>query len=326
VVAAVFVVTPSIVGKAHANSVTSNDRTEVKFSVNESGLYPGPYLDEHLVDQFNAGEGVLVVNGLVAEGTPVSGTATGTLRHYDVFKDSKGELVKHSLSITFTNGTYSSSGATSVLTLEGTVTQSSLNGCPVAPAGEHRRATVRLTQHTPPADNGRIAILVEGCDSLSSSVHGFAVYNHLSNDDLTLEETSCVIVHGLRLVQNAGAQQKCSRTGVTPTITTEAPPPTRVTLTVNGWTLTATKAKPAVYLHHEEDQPLASETRLTIRATIDHPLPKGWTLVIYHNADVLSQGNGVWYKVCEISGGTNATSCGGAACWCRSSETSTRKT
>jgi len=113
-----------------------------------------------------------------------------------------------------------------------------------------------------------------------------------------------------------GPLAQCSRPqpGLTTTTAQGAAesPPTRVTLTVNGWTLTATKAKPAVYLHHEQDQPLASETPLTIRASIDHPLPAGWKLVIYHNGDVLSQGNGVWYKVCEIDGPSTATSCGGA--------------
>jgi hypothetical protein len=86
--------------------------------------------------------------------------------------------------------------------------------------------------------------------------------------------------------------------------------PTSVTLTVNGWTLVASKANPAVYLHHEQDQPLASETKLTIHASIDHPLPKGWTLTIYHNGDVLSHGNGDYYKVCELVGPSTTTSCG----------------
>jgi hypothetical protein len=90
----------------------------------------------------------------------------------------------------------------------------------------------------------------------------------------------------------------------------KATPPTKLTLTVNGWSQTATTARPAVYLHHEQDQPLASETKLTIRVTIDHPLPKGWKLTVYHNGDVLSQGNGVWHKVCEVDAPSTATSCG----------------
>jgi hypothetical protein len=86
--------------------------------------------------------------------------------------------------------------------------------------------------------------------------------------------------------------------------------PTTLTLRVNGWSLTATKAKPAVYLHHEQDQPLASETELSIHASIDQPLPKGWKLTVYHNGDVLSHGNGVWHKVCEVIGPSKALSCG----------------
>jgi hypothetical protein len=87
-------------------------------------------------------------------------------------------------------------------------------------------------------------------------------------------------------------------------------PPTAVTLTVNDWTLTATKADPAAYLHHEQDEPLTSEKPLKIRASINHPLPKGWKLTVYHNGDVLSHGNGDWYKVCEIVGPSATTSCG----------------
>jgi hypothetical protein len=56
--------------------------------------------------------------------------------------------------------------------------------------------------------------------------------------------------------------------------------PTSVTLEVNDWSLTATKAKPAVYLHHEQDQPLPSRDPLSIRAKIDRPLPKGWKLTV----------------------------------------------
>jgi hypothetical protein len=89
-----------------------------------------------------------------------------------------------------------------------------------------------------------------------------------------------------------------------------SPQPTKLTLSVNSWSATATKAKPGAYLHHEQDQPLASETPLTIRASLDQPLPKGWKLIVFHNGDVLSQGNGVYYKVCELDGPSKATSCG----------------
>jgi hypothetical protein len=91
---------------------------------------------------------------------------------------------------------------------------------------------------------------------------------------------------------------------------TKAAEPTKLTLTVEPWSLTATKAKPAVYLHHEQDEPLASKTKLTINVSIDHPLPKGWKLTVYHNGDVLSQGNGVWYKVCEVVAPNKAITCG----------------
>jgi hypothetical protein len=102
------------------------------------------------------------------------------------------------------------------------------------------------------------------------------------------------------------------RREVAETSTAKPAAPTTLTLTVNGWTVTATKAKPAAYANHRQDEPLASETPLTIRATIDHPLPKGWKLIVYHNGDVLSQGNGVYYKVCEIDSPSTATSCEGS--------------
>jgi hypothetical protein len=94
-----------------------------------------------------------------------------------------------------------------------------------------------------------------------------------------------------------------------PTTATKPTEPTTLTLTVNGWTVTATKAKPAAYVNHREDQPLASETALTIRATLDHPLPKGWKLIVYRTGDPLSPGNGVYYKVCEVDSPSTATSC-----------------
>jgi hypothetical protein len=68
--------------------------------------------------------------------------------------------------------------------------------------------------------------------------------------------------------------------------------------------------KAAAYVNHRQDQPLASETALTIRAAIDHPLPKGWKLIVYRTGDPLSPGNGVYYKVCEVDSPSTATSCG----------------
>jgi hypothetical protein len=53
-------------------------------------------------------------------------------------------------------------------------------------------------------------------------------------------------------------------------------------------------------------------SQLTIKATIDRPLPSGWRLIVFHNGDPKSQGNGVYYTVCEINGkaGNSQTSCG----------------
>jgi hypothetical protein len=121
------------------------------------------------------------------------------------------------------------------------------------------------------------------------------------------------LLKGGSALEFSGCKYSFSAVGTPVTITPTPKPwlttPTSVTLKVNDWSLTATKAKPAAYLHHENDQPLESREPLSIRANVDRPLPKGWKLTVYHNGDVLSEGNGVYYKVCEIVGPSTTTSC-----------------
>jgi hypothetical protein len=88
-------------------------------------------------------------------------------------------------------------------------------------------------------------------------------------------------------------------------------PPSKLTLTVNGTTGTATKTATLAQTHPTAPQ-VAPNSSLTIKATVDRPLPKGWRLIVFHNGDPKSQGNGNYYTVCQINGanGNTQTSCG----------------
>lgn len=86
-----------------------------------------------------------------------------------------------------------------------------------------------------------------------------------------------------------------------------SPNPSKLTLTVNGTNAAATKAAPSA---HVPIPSLASGAPLTINVATDEPMPKGWKVVVYHNGDPLSQGNGVYYEVCKLDDTSDATSCG----------------
>jgi hypothetical protein len=100
-----------------------------------------------------------------------------------------------------------------------------------------------------------------------------------------------------------------------PAVTTPTTPPpsktepSELTLLVGSTKATATTKSTSAHVSAPQ---VAAGSLLTIKAVVDHPLPTGWKLVIYHNGDPLSQGNGVYYKVCEIDGasGNTQTSCG----------------
>jgi hypothetical protein len=80
-----------------------------------------------------------------------------------------------------------------------------------------------------------------------------------------------------------------------------------LTLTVNGTAAVATKAAPSA---HVPIPSLASGAPLAIKVTTNAPLPRGWKVIVFHNGDPLSQGNGVYYKVCQLDASTTGTSCG----------------
>jgi hypothetical protein len=87
--------------------------------------------------------------------------------------------------------------------------------------------------------------------------------------------------------------------------------PTVLTLMVNGTTGTAFANAPLSSTHPTAPQ-VAPNSALTIKAMIDHPLPAGWRLIVFHNGDPKSTGNGNYYTVCEIDGSASntQTSCG----------------
>jgi hypothetical protein len=81
--------------------------------------------------------------------------------------------------------------------------------------------------------------------------------------------------------------------------------PTKLTLTVNGKSDSATVAHPS----NDDPVPLVvpSGMELTIRAVADHPMPKGWMLFVRRTGDPLSHGNGDYYLVCQT---LTTASCG----------------
>jgi hypothetical protein len=82
----------------------------------------------------------------------------------------------------------------------------------------------------------------------------------------------------------------------------EDTPAAVVTLKVNGRSITG---KPVI---NSPAIPIPSGTPLTISCSIPEPLPKGWALEVFHAADPLSPGNGVYYRVTRVTSGTRCPS------------------
>jgi hypothetical protein len=80
---------------------------------------------------------------------------------------------------------------------------------------------------------------------------------------------------------------------------TTVPPPTKLTLTVNTTTAVATTTANSV---HVTAHKVAPDSYLEIKATLDEPLPVGWTMVVFHNGDQKSYGNGQYYELCNLKG------------------------
>jgi len=85
-----------------------------------------------------------------------------------------------------------------------------------------------------------------------------------------------------------------------------ASPPTRLTLKVNSTTGVAYANAPLSSTHPTAPS-VAPGSTLTYEATINRPLPPGWRLDVWHNGDPKSQGNGVYYHTCVLTGKTGFT-------------------
>jgi hypothetical protein len=86
----------------------------------------------------------------------------------------------------------------------------------------------------------------------------------------------------------------------------KSPEPTTLTLTVNGKSATATTAKPT----NDDPDPLVVHygSSLNIKVTANGAMPKGWSVVVRHNGDVLSHGNGDYALVCQVKAGASSCS------------------
>jgi hypothetical protein len=106
-----------------------------------------------------------------------------------------------------------------------------------------------------------------------------------------------------------GQLPKCSPSITTTTQTQPTKPaavePTTLTLTVNGKSDTATTARPT----NDDPNPLVVHygTPLNIKVTANTAMPKGWSIQVHHNGDVLSTGSGDYPAVCQVK--TGASSC-----------------
>jgi hypothetical protein len=75
---------------------------------------------------------------------------------------------------------------------------------------------------------------------------------------------------------------------------------------VNGKSATATTAKPT----NDDPKPLVVPygASLNIKVTANAAMPKGWSVMVRHNGDVLSHGNGDYALVCQVKAGGSSCS------------------
>lgn len=168
-------------------------------------------------------------------------------------------------------------GVVSHLRLRVTVTESDDTSCSVGAQG-----TVEVTETT---DDSRVDVKLCGQEE---------------NLNLPGDARIRATVTELRCPQSAAAR----RPGCALLAQPKPTEPTTMTLTVNGKSATATTAKPS----NDDPNPLVVHygTSLNIAVTANAPMPKGWSIVVRHNGDVLSS-SGNYHGVCEVK--TGASSC-----------------
>ena len=266
----------------------------IHWSVTAGGR--GRHPDRNLRDSRTVGFGeVLVRGGPIKQGERVGGRERGKIVHEDERMVGR-TLIDDRLTIAFRGiGEYIDARSESTdgegnpvsigfqqLTLRGVVTKSDDPTCPAKSGGEPRAAKLLLGES---AD--RLSVMHLDVHACPSHEHSFLGSRRVRVRIVAPEPAACP--------SRASAAATCP-----------APQPTSLTLTVNGTSVTATKSSPSAYLPAPLELP--SDSSLTITAAADKPMPPGWKLVVYHTGDPQSEGNGVYYKVCEADAGS--ASCG----------------
>ncbi len=256
--------------RRHAGGAEIDRR--VRFIFTQAGLPLSHVRDLH--NSLTVGKGEVVF----PTGT-VGSVAAGSIVHEDNYVVLDDAHIRLSLS----SGTYREHRKSRNLDLSAFVTKSDDKSCPaLTGAGRVRTAEVIL-QDGGGAFPDIVLFKIEGCARQQHDYVGRGVN---------------VVIHPVeRCTAAVSSLPSCG-----------LPNPSQLTLTVNGTSATANAARPSA--HPATPLSLASETPLTVRVTTNQPMPKGWKVVLLHPGDVLSQGNGVYYKVCELNDTTKAISCG----------------
>jgi hypothetical protein len=257
---------------------------EIRFLFLQAGL--PEHHGRDLTETSSAGRGKLVVPGQDPEGK--IGRVVGKFSQELVSKVTGTDR----MTVSFKTGKYEDLRffGQKVL-LYGDVTVSDDPLCPAEVGGSPRAVGVILREGTKEEPTS-VSMDVAGCHRHS--------YYVTARANLKAARVQVVIDKPVRCQALVSTVPKCPAT--------TAPQPTKLTLTVNGRSVTATTAAPSAHL--SQGVVFASQTPVTIRVASDRPMPRGWKVVVFHNGDPLSQGNGVYYKVCELNATTTATSCG----------------
>jgi hypothetical protein len=280
--------------RAAPGGAAADEVQHVHWSVTAGGR--GRHPDSNLRDSRTVGFGELLVRGgPIKPGERTGGRERGKIVHEDERMVGR-TLIDDRLTIAFRDvGEYLDGREEAIdregnavetgfqrLTLHGFVTKSDDPTCPARPGGERR--AVKL-------------LLIESVDGLSVM--------HLDVHACPSHEHSFLGTRRVRVRIVAPEAEACpSRASAAAACT--VPQPTSLTLTVNGASVTATKSSPSA--HAPTPLELPSDSSLAISAGADKAMPPGWKLVVYHTGDPQSEGNGVYYKVCEADAGS--ASCG----------------
>jgi hypothetical protein len=181
------------------------------------------------------------------------------------------------------------------LFLQVRVTQSNSSSCSVGATGE-----IVLEQFGSGTQYGPGTAFLHAKDKVFLNLCGTS--ESFSNGEWTFPEDD----HAVRVVITGASACPASEPQCGAQTNAE---PTRLTVTVNGASCTATVGKNC-YRPGVGGVPViaAANSSLTMQATTDHPMPNGWKLEVRRTADPLST-SGNYYLVCST---TTANSCEGS--------------